>query len=58
MKTIYVSLSIGYQTATHEDEIEVEDDATDEDKDQVLQDWAANYVETSWSDTKPQRRWR
>ena len=53
MKTIYMHLSIGYPTAEHNDEIEVEDDASDEEIDKQVQDWADNYIETSWSLEKP-----
>ncbi len=56
MRTIYVHLSIGYPTAVRDDEIEVEDDATDEQIDQDVQEWAGNYIETSWSAEKPRRR--
>lgn len=58
MKTLYVHLSIGYPTADCTDELEIEDDATEAEKEEIAQDWASNYIEVSWSDTKPKRRWR
>lgn len=58
MKTIHVYLTIGYPTATHEDEIEVQDDATEEEIEQITQEWAQNYVEYGWSFEKPKARFR
>lgn len=53
MRTIKfkVGLSIGYQSKHEEElEIEVEDDATEEEieeqKNQCLQEWAYNFIET------------
>ena len=51
MKTIYCNLSIGY--GSREDEIEVEDDATEDEIQEVVKEWAMNYVEWGWSETKP-----
>lgn len=45
---VKVKLSIGYPSACHEDELEVPDDATDEDIEREVQEWAGNYIETSW----------
>jgi hypothetical protein len=50
MRRIYVSLSIGYPSAKHEDVLEVEDDATDESIDEEVRDWAHNYIEWYWRD--------
>ena len=56
MKTIYVYLSIGFPAATHEDELEIEDDMTEEEIGTFVQEWANNYIETGWSTEKPKRR--
>ena len=56
MKTIYCHLSIGY--GSREDEIEVEDDATEDEIQEAVKDWAMEYVEWGWSETKPTRRSR
>lgn len=45
MKKLKVGLSIGFVGADHHDEIEVEDDATPEDMQQALADWAGNYID-------------
>lgn len=50
MKTIEMKLSIGYPTATHEDEIQVEDDATAEKIDEEVKQWAWNYIDISWEE--------
>ena len=55
MRTIYMYLSIGFPTADHRDEMEVEDDTTDDEIDQMVQEWTANYIEFGWSDQKPKR---
>jgi len=55
MKTLYVRLSIGYPTAIHEDEIEVEDDATQEQMEEAANEWAQEYIEVSNS-LKPLNR--
>jgi hypothetical protein len=47
-----VRLSIGYPAACREDEIEIEDDLTEEEIEEVVSEWAANYTEISWSETK------
>jgi hypothetical protein len=56
MKTIYAHLDIGYANACHDDELEVEDDATDEQIGALVKDWADNYIDTCWSEEKPTRR--
>jgi hypothetical protein len=58
MKTIYVHLSIGYPTATHSDELEFEDEATDEEINRDVQEWANNYIEISWGTEKLNSRFR
>lgn len=56
MRKIYVHLSIGYPTACHDDELEVPDDATEEEINNLVDEWAQNYIEYSWRDEKPKRR--
>jgi hypothetical protein len=55
MKTIYMHLSIGYPTASKSEELEVEDDATEEEIDQQVKEWTDNYIEWGWSTEKPKR---
>ena len=55
MRTIYLHLGIGFAGANHSDEIEVEDDATDAEIDEICQEWADNYINYGWSDEKPKR---
>lgn len=49
-------LSIGYSGATHKETISVEldDEYTESEKenaiDEVVQDWANNFIEISWSE--------
>jgi hypothetical protein len=57
MKTIYLHLSIGFPTATRDDELEIEDDATEEEIEETVRDWANNYIEYSWSN-EPRKRYR
>jgi hypothetical protein len=45
---ISVHLSIGYPGACHDDELEFPDDATDDEIDAEVQEWAANYIEWTW----------
>jgi hypothetical protein len=52
MREIKCNLSIGYPTAEHNDVIEVEDDATNEDIEREVEDWAHNYIEWSWEEAK------
>ena len=56
MKKIYVHLSIGFPTACHDDELEIEDDATEEEISEMVAEWAGNYIEYSWSEEKRNRR--
>lgn len=56
-KTIYVSLSIGCPGANRHDEIEVEADATEEEIEQTVHEWASNYIDIGWGEDKPSRYW-
>ena len=49
MIKVDVSLSIGFATANHEDELEFDDNATDEQIDAEVQEWAWNYIDIGWS---------
>ena len=46
MRTIELKLSI----ARHRDTMEVEDDATDDEIDEIVNDWANNFIEYSWKE--------
>ena len=50
MRKIYASLGIGISNASQNDELEVDDDATDEEIDEAVRDWANNYIDYGWSD--------
>ncbi len=50
MKTIEVTLSIGYPNAARRGLIEVEDDATEDEIQQTALDWANNYLDISWKE--------
>lgn len=45
---INVSLSIGFVGAVHEDELELPDDATEDDIDEAAKEWAWNYIDIGW----------
>ena len=50
---IQVFLGIGYGPgASHEDVIEFDDSATDDEIDAEVKEWANNYIETSWKRVK------
>ena len=57
MRTIYLHLDIGFAGASHKDKIEVEDDTSDEEIDDICEEWANNYIDYGWSDEKPKRGW-
>jgi hypothetical protein len=57
MRTIYLHLNIGYPGASQSDEIVVEDDTTDEEIDEIVREWANDYIDYGWSDEKPKRGW-
>lgn len=48
MRTIEVNLSIGYPTANRQDTLEVDDDATEEQVEEIVREWANNYIEYYW----------
>jgi len=52
-RIINVKLSIGYPTAVHRDELEVEDDATEADIEQIVNEWAWDYIAIHWEEVKP-----
>lgn len=52
-RIIKVRLSIGYPTAVRSDELEVEDDATEADIDQIVREWADEHIDTRWEEVKP-----
>lgn len=48
MRRIKFSLSIGYANAGHEEVVEFDDDATDEQIEQDYQDWCSSYIDGGW----------
>lgn len=50
MRKIECVLETGYVGGTRKAVIEVEDDATDDEIDEAVRDWALNYVSWGWSD--------
>lgn len=50
MRRIEVRLSIGYPTACHDDVLEVEDDTPDNEIDQMVQEWAHNFINIAWGE--------
>lgn len=52
MRKIDVSLTIGFSGADRSDTLEVEDDATDEDIEEVVREWAFNFIEFYWKEVK------
>lgn len=53
MRRIKVRLSIGFPGAIRKGEIEVDDDATDDDIEEAASEWASNYVEYVWEEEQP-----
>ena len=50
MRKITCVLDTGFSGCTHKTTIKVEDDATDEDIDEIVQEWALERVSWSWSE--------
>jgi NAD-specific glutamate dehydrogenase len=50
MRTLHVRLTIGYPTANRHDTIEVDDNATEEQIEEMVREWAHEYIEYSWSE--------
>lgn len=48
MKKVHFYLGIGYPSAKHETIIEVEDDLTDDEIQEMYDEWANNYLEKEW----------
>ena len=42
------TLGIGFANAKHREIFDIDDDATDEDIEAQLQEWANNYIDTGW----------
>ena len=57
MKTIYTTLSIGLAGAVQRDELEVPDEASEDEIQEIVKDWANNYIDFGWSEEKPRTRW-
>ena len=45
MRKIQVHLSIGYPAATHDGELEVDDDATDDHIEEIVNEWAWEHIQ-------------
>lgn len=56
MRTIKCKLNTGFVGAVHIDEIEVEDDATDEDIDSQVWDALVQYLDVSWEEISQKQR--
>jgi hypothetical protein len=52
MRKIKVYLDTGFAGCKHEDIIEVDDDITDEDVDEIARDTAFNWIEWGWYDVE------
>lgn len=48
MKKVHFYLGIGYPSATHEVIIEVDDDCTDDEIQEMYDEWAETYLEKEW----------
>ncbi len=48
MRKIKSFLGIGYHGATHEEIVEYEDDATDEQINEDFQEWKMGYMDDNW----------
>lgn len=52
MKEIKAYLTIGYPAAQRRELIEMEDDATGEEIDEAVKEWAWEYIEYGWREDK------
>ena len=48
MKLIKVKIDTGYAGCSHEDEFEVEDDATEEEINELVDDVVSNHIDVAW----------
>ena len=48
MRKIHFCLNIGYSTAKHEEIVEYDDNATDDEINSDFSDWVNNYLDTEW----------
>ena len=52
MRTISVYLSIGYSGAEREDTLEIDDDASEDQIEEMVRDWAYDYINWGWQEDK------
>lgn len=52
MRKIKVMLSIGFPNAAHQEEIEVEDNATENEIWADVEAWANNYISYGWEESE------
>jgi hypothetical protein len=52
MKRIEASLDIGYCGAKYETEFEFEDNITEEEIDEIVTEWANNYINIGWKEVE------
>ena len=52
MKKVYASANFGFVGATHEDIFEFEDDATEEEIEKEVWEWATQFLEIYWAEER------
>jgi hypothetical protein len=52
VRTISVYLSIGYSGAEREDTLEIDDDASEDQIEEMVRDWAYDYINWGWQEDK------
>jgi hypothetical protein len=50
MRKIKLFVNTGFVNAKHTEVIEVEDDTTDKELNEIANDFAANYIEIGWTE--------
>lgn len=50
MRRIKVYLGIGFANADHSEVLEVEDDVPDSEIQEMVEEWANNYIEIDWTE--------
>lgn len=48
MRKINFYLGVGYAGCSHEEVVEFGDDATDEEIEEIYEDWKNNFLDCSW----------
>lgn len=52
MRKVHVEAQYGFHNCFHEEEFEFPDEYTDEEIEDELWEWAAQYVEIAWKEVK------